>query len=136
MSLMTLAPMTLQTTGGFGVRPISEGKEVKMNDKAKQTNDVVMDSGFRSYLPDWEWLDDVGETAGNVASTVFTAWAQTKAGISGTESNLTSQGDPDSSTMTGAPQKEPVSFIEKNKTALMIGGAVLGIGVLFLAIKK
>jgi hypothetical protein len=135
MNLMTIAPLTQPTTG-YGVRPVSEGKDVMMNEKAKLSNEQVNDGGLRSFLPDWEWLDDVGSTVGDVASTVFTTWAQTKSGVSGTESTVTSQGDPTSSTITGKPQKQTESFLERNKTVLMVGGTVLALGALLLAFKK
>jgi hypothetical protein len=135
MSFISLTPLTLETTGS-GVRPITDGKPVNMNAPNKQSNDVLSTSGFRSYLPDWEWLDDVGETVGNVASTFATAWAQDRAGVSGAESVTTSQGNINSSNLQGQPQQTSASFFEKNKTALMIAGGVAGLGVLFLALKK
>jgi hypothetical protein len=129
MSFMSLTPLTLETTGS-GVRPITDGKTINMNEPSKQSNDIF------SFLPDWDWLDSVGETVGNVASTMATAWAQDRAGISGAESVTTSQGNINSSNLQGQPQQTSASFFEKNKTALMIAGGVAGLGVLFLALKK
>jgi hypothetical protein len=131
MSFMSLTPPTLDTTGS-GVRPIDEGKVINMNAPGKQSNDVVN----TSFLPDWDWLDSVGETVGNVASTFATAWAQDRAGVSGAESITTSAGDVNSSNLQGQPQQTNVSFYEKNKTAIMIAGGVAGLGVLFLALKR
>jgi len=132
MDLLSIAPVAVDTVG-TGVKKITDGTQVMLNSGSKKQSN---DAWYGSYLPEWDWLDDVGSAVGNVAATAATAWAQAKAGSNGPESTMTSQGNIGDSNFQGDPKTNTPSFYEKNKMPIMIAGGVAGIALLLLALKK
>jgi hypothetical protein len=134
MAFMNITPMTLETVGN-GVRKVTDGIPVMLNEKEKRSNDVVK-QGSSGFLPDWDWLDDVGAVASNVISTAATSWAQARAGLTGSESVTTNQGDVASTNIQGDPNTQSMSFFEKNQTPLIVAGGVIGLAVIVFAFRK
>ena len=128
MALALHIPEQNPTTGTRGnqVKPITEGeRRIAVPDQQAKT-------GF------WGVLDDLGTTVVNGVKDVAGAVAQREVDriATGPESTVTTEGDPtDQPGGVNATQKA-AGFVDKYKTELMIGGAVVAGLIVLLVVTR
>ena len=128
MALTLNVPEQNPVTGTRGnqIKPITDGEKrvVVPNQQSK--------SGF------WGVLDDVGTTVINGVKDVAGAVAQREVDriATGPESSVTSEGDPNDQPGGVTVTQRASGFVEKYKTELMIGGAVVAGLIVLLVVSR
>lgn len=113
-------------TRGDKVKPITEGER------------AIAVPNQKSKFSIWGALDDLGTSVVNGVSEVAGARAQSEVDrlTSGPESSETSEGDPSDQPGGVTVTQRAQGFVEKYKTELMIGGAVVAGLVVLLVVTR
>tara|TARA_R110000772_G_scaffold264301_2_gene384776 strand:+ start:2640 stop:3032 length:393 start_codon:yes stop_codon:yes gene_type:complete len=111
---------------GSDVKPVNTGEEV-----------TVVNQGI-PVSSAWDFLDKIGDTVTNGVGEYVGGLVQNQVDKiqTGSESTVDSTGDPsDQAGQNFGAGGRSMSFIQENKTPLIIGGAVLLLGGLFVVMR-